>query len=105
MTKRNEVRISDKTGNYWVPAEIIGEDDGQFIVEYKDLLGYKHEVLVDSFHLRSVNAEITDMLLREAADAAVKHIRQHVISIEQEVLDSAGEAALQALRLHFGYPL
>jgi hypothetical protein len=105
MTKRTEVKINGGQGAYyWAPAKILGEEDDMFIVEYRDIFGGIHEGMFYPQVVRHVDAEITDELLQEAANAAIRQIREHVLMIEDEVLEAAGRDVLHSLRLRFMYP-
>lgn len=102
--KRIEVKIVGKDGYHWQPAVIIGEEDGMYIVEHRDLYGKVREGMFWPQSLREVDAEVTDELLKEAARAAVREIKLHTVMIDEELLETIGKDVLQALRLRFGYP-
>jgi hypothetical protein len=102
--KRTEVKIGDALGYHWRPGEVIGEQDGELIVEYVDLKGERCEAVVPEFKVRHVDASITDELLRGAAQAAVTYIRTHAPEINPGDVELAGQRALSALRLTFDYP-
>ena len=105
MTKRTEVKVNSGQGKYhWAPAQVIGEEDGMLIVEYRDFFGHLHEGMFYPQSLREVNAEITDELLQEAANASIKCIKQYVLMLDDAELEAAGQQVLSALRLHFSYP-
>jgi hypothetical protein len=105
MVKRREVKLAGKNG-YWAIAQVLGEnEDGKLWVGYRTHLGLYQEGEFDPSQLREVDAEITDELLQAATHKAVSHLRDElVLMFEDEVLEEAGEAVLQALRLHFNYP-
>lgn len=104
--KRTEVRVPSPAGNghYWAPARLIGNDDELLVVEYTDIFGKVREGLFYDNCVRQVDAEITDELLKAAANAAVSEIRQHTVMLEDAVLETVGKDVLHALRLRFGFP-
>ena len=101
---RTEVKVSDAFGWHWRLGEVIGEEDGDLIVEYVDTNGQRCEVTVPEYDVRHVPLYLTDELLRGAAQAAVDHIRQHAPEINPSDVELAGQRALAGLRLTFGYP-
>ena len=103
--KRTEVKVNGGQGvMYWAPAQVIGSEDDMLVVEYRDIFGGTHEGMFYPYLVREVDAEINDELLQEAANAAVKHIKQHVIMLDDAALEAVGRDVLQSLRLHFLYP-
>lgn len=105
MAKRTEVKVNGGQGAYyWAPAQIIGEDDGMYIVEWRDIFGGLHEGMFYPQLVREVDAEITDDLLKAAANAAVREIKQHTVMLDDSVLETVGKDVLHALRLRFLYP-
>jgi hypothetical protein len=102
--KRTEVKIHDAFGHHWRPAEIIGSDDGDLVVEYMSLKGERLETTVTEFEVRHVDAVLTDELLHGAAQAAVDHLRQNAPEINPSDVELAGNWVLSSLRLFFDYP-
>ena len=101
---RTEVKIHDAFGHHWRPAEVIGTEDGDLIVEYMSLSGERVEAVVPEYDVRHVNAVLTDELLHSAAQATVDYLRQNAPEINPSDVELAGARVLAALRLFFDYP-
>ena len=106
---RHEYLVCSMHGSYWVPCEVIGEDeDGKITIKYFQSAigcepGYTEED-VSADCVRVVNIDITDRYLSEIAQSAAQKFKDDLIIIDEELLQEIANAVHECLRIHFDYP-
>ena len=96
--KRFEVKIP---GGYWAPCNIVGEDEHQIIVEFKDLLGNEFVECFDERDIRAVDVELTNDLIIDATVKALQHLNDNFIYLDKLDLEVLGEKIANVISDHF----
>lgn len=84
---RHETKIPFENGFIWVACEVIGTDESDYIIQYKDLSGNFYESIVSEKSLRQIKADIPDDVLMEAAWLAANHIKEYLILAPGEEIE------------------
>lgn len=84
---RHETKIPFEDGFIWVACEIVGTDESDYIIQYKDLSGNFHEGIVSEKSVREVQADIPDDVLMEAAWLAANHVKEFLILANSEEME------------------
>lgn len=101
--KRAEYQHSSMAGTYWVPCEVIGEDEDRVIISFCDTYtGETIERTVKPVDVRWVAANISEALIDEAAVAAALVFKDHFLQMEVTELEAIAQVVKDKLMSHFG---
>lgn len=101
--KRTEYLHGSMYGSYWVPCEVIREDEnGNLTIVFTDgVINEKVEREVKADSIRWIDDRINDNLLNEASVAAALVFRDAIAELDVAQLEEIANIVKSALADHF----